>query len=136
MAATSLASLLATNAHATPTLAHGPDTPEVYNGTPAEACAWPTVVAVTSGGGLCTGTLIHPELVVYAAHCGGGQKLLRFSTTSSSGGFSVLGDCTTNPSYNSVGNVGEDWAFCRLAQAVNIPITPAMHGCEMDLLLR
>ncbi|MGB1699980.1 MAG: trypsin-like serine protease, partial [Nannocystaceae bacterium] len=107
--------------------------PEVYNGTPVEPCAWPTVVAVT-GGGLCTGTLIHPELVVYAAHCGGGQKTLRFSTSSGSGGFSVVGSCTTNPTYGGVTDVKEDWAFCRLSQPVNIPITPAMHGCEMDLL--
>ena len=70
------------------------DVPEVYNGVPVEECAWPTVVAVT-GGGLCTGTLIHPELVVYAAHCGGGQKSLRFSTTSSTIFFSTSGLRTT-----------------------------------------
>lgn len=107
--------------------------PEVYNGVPVQECAWPTVVAVV-GGGLCTGTLIHPQLVVYAAHCGGGQKSLRFSTSSSGGGFSVIGDCTTYPDYNSVSDVGEDWAFCKLNSAVNVPITPAMHGCEMDFL--
>lgn len=107
--------------------------PEVYNGSPVDTCAWPTVVAVT-GGGLCTGTLIHPELVVYAAHCGGGSKTLRFSNSTSGDGFSVLGSCTTNPSYGGVTDVKEDWAFCRLNEAVNVPITPAMHGCEMDLL--
>ncbi len=131
----SLASLSANASPPAPGLASAPadNVPEVYNGVPVETCAWPTVVAVT-GGGLCTGTLIHPELVVYAAHCGGGQKSLRFSTTSGGDGFSVLGTCTTNPDYAGVTDVEHDWAFCRLSQPVNIPITPAMHGCEMDLL--
>ena len=47
-----------------------PAEPSVYQGNPVGTCGWPTAVAVTSGGGLCTGTLVHPRVVVYAAHCG------------------------------------------------------------------
>ena len=47
--------------------------PEIYGGIEAGTCAWPQTVAVTGGQGLCTGTLIHPSVVMYAAHCGGGR---------------------------------------------------------------
>jgi len=76
--------------------------------------------------------LIHPSLVVYAAHCGGGQKTLRFNTQNNNNGFTRIGTCTTNPDYGGV--VAKDWAFCVLDSPVNMPITPAMHGCEMQQL--
>ena len=41
---------------------------EITNGTPASASQFPTVVAITNNG-LCTGTLVAPDLVMTAAHC-------------------------------------------------------------------
>ena len=110
--------------------------PLIANGTAVQECAWPTAVGVV-GGGLCTGTLIHPELVVYAAHCGGGNKTIRFSTDAFGGGFTEsVAFCRTNPDYQGVNQQGIDWAFCRLQNPVTeIPVTPPVAGpCENTII--
>ncbi|MFO7561525.1 MAG: trypsin-like serine protease [Enhygromyxa sp.] len=112
--------------------------PLIANGSPVAPCAWPTAVAVTSGGGLCTGTLIHPQLVVYAAHCGGGNKTIRFGENISGGGgrTASVAFCRTYPEYAGTGDQGHDWAFCRLAEPVtDLPITPPVAGpCENTII--
>ena len=109
-----------------------PDTPQVYQGSPVAPCGWPTAVAVTSGGGLCTGTLVHPRVVIYAAHCGGGNKTIRFGESAFNGGQAVGASCQTYPGYTSEGN---DWAYCVLNQEITqLPIAPVLHGCELDTL--
>lgn len=111
--------------------------PLIANGSPVVECGWPTAVAVEGGGSLCTGTLIHPQLVVYAAHCGAGNKNIRFSQTAYGGGRSVdVSICRTNPDYLGVGDQGHDWAFCRLAEPVtDLPITPPVAGpCENTII--
>jgi MYXO-CTERM domain-containing protein len=108
-----------------------PDLPRIYQGTPVETCGWPTTVAVQGGGGLCTGTLVHPRVVVYAAHCGGGGKTVRFSENLTVGQ-TLQSQCVSNPGYNN--NQGTDWAYCVLPEPVDIPVTPVAYGCEKDIL--
>ncbi|MCA9701876.1 MAG: trypsin-like serine protease, partial [Myxococcales bacterium] len=110
--------------------------PQIANGEPVGPCAWPTAVAVLGSPGLCTGTLIHPELVVFAAHCGDENKVIHFGESAFGGGRSVAVDfCLKNPQYGGVEDQGHDWAFCKLAEPVtDLPITPPVQGCEIGVL--
>jgi V8-like Glu-specific endopeptidase len=108
------------------------DLPEsrIYGGAPVGACGWPTTVSL---GGSCTGTLVHPQVVLYAAHCGDDYSSVRFGEkVSGSGGRSVATSfCEVYPS-GGPGD-GHDFAFCKLAQPVNdVPIVPIAMGCETD----
>ncbi len=109
--------------------------PRIFAGEPVEPCAWPTAVAVSSGG-LCSGTLIHPRVVVYAAHCGAGLKTIRFGEQAWTGGRTVAVErCAAYPNYAGATDQGRDWAYCILAEAVDaLPIAPPLYGCERELL--
>jgi len=112
----------------------GTSTPQIDDGVNATTCSWPTVVAVTGGGGLCTGTLIDEQVVLYAAHCGGGNKTISFGEGGSTGRSVGTQYCTANPEFSDVNdNPNVDWAFCVLDSPVtDVPITPALVGCNID----
>ncbi len=108
----------------------------IHGGSPNGTCAWPTAVAVTGGNSLCTGTLIHPRVVMFAAHCGGGDKTILFGEDIGSPPKSAKSElCMTNPDYSGVNDQEHDWAFCRLGQAITeLPITPVVFGCETEIV--
>jgi len=132
-----LAVALARTAEASPpdTVETVPARPRIAAGEPVVACGWPTTVAVGSGS-LCTGTLIHPRVVVYAAHCGGGNKTVRFGEDAWAGGRTVaVESCKAYPGYAGATDQGHDWAYCLLAEPVeDLPIAPPLYGCERALL--
>ncbi len=123
-----------------PALADGPeafsiDLPasEIYGGAEVAACGWPTTVSVE---GNCTGTLVHPEVVIYAAHCGSGYNQIRFGESIDGGpGRTVQTEfCKTYPGGGP--GSGNDWAFCKLAEPVtDVKIVPILMGCETDVLV-
>lgn len=103
-------------------------TEEVVGGAATQACDWPAVVAL--GG--CTGTLVHPRLVVYAAHCGTAISAVRFGPRADEPTRVVPTDrCRSYPNA-ALGN-GTDLAFCVLSEAVT-EVEPArvLAGCELD----
>lgn len=108
----------------------------IHGGEPNGPCAWPTAVAVTGGNSLCTGTLVHPRVVLFAAHCGGGSKTILFGEDMTSPKKTVKPDlCMVYPSYAGVNDQEHDWAFCRLAEPItDLPVTPVVYGCETEIV--
>ncbi|MBA3544870.1 MAG: S1 family peptidase [Nannocystis sp.] len=115
-----------------------PDAEPIFGGQGVVDCAWPTAVAVTNGGSLCTGTLVHPRVVMYAAHCGGGKSTILFGEDISTPIKTIKTElCLTNPDYKGVSDQAHDWAFCKLSQPItDIPITPVVYGCETSAVIK
>jgi hypothetical protein len=112
-----------------------PPSPLIAHGEPAVMCAWPTTVSV-AGGGQCSGTLIHPRVVIYAAHCGGTSKTIHFGEDALAPARSVTAsDCRAYADYAGAEDQGHDWAYCVLDEAItDLPITPPLFGCETAAL--
>ncbi|WP_437959444.1 S1 family peptidase [Sorangium sp. So ce119] len=95
----------------------------IYNGAPTSA--WSGVVALDE---VCTGVLIHPEVVLYAAHCGTGFV----SARASSGASRAVDACWMHP---EAAFYGTDIAICRLAEAFDdVEVIPPVLGCEEDAI--
>ena len=105
------------------------DPQAIYGGTPVASCGWPTTVSMQ---GSCTATLVHPQVVVFAAHCGGGYDEIWMGETLNSPRRTLEPEfCRT---YNGNGS-GTDFAFCKLVEPVlDVPIVPVLMGCETELL--
>lgn len=102
------------------------DPTPILNGEVAGACDWPSAVLMSG----CSGTLVHPEIVIYAAHCGN-TGTVRFGTT---GGERSAGTdyCRDAPLYPAE---GWDFAYCKLSNPVtDVPIAPVLMGCEWEQL--
>ena len=94
----------------------------VVGGTPAAACAWPSVVQV----GECSGVLVHPWVVLTSWTCREATSVT--FGASSSGPFDVAADCRDLPSSRQIG-------YCMLERAVDeVPVIPVVQGCEAELL--
>lgn len=116
----------------------------IFNGIEAGQCDFPSAVAMLdrdTGQLFCTGTLIHPSVVVFAAHC------MDPETSWATPGSVMFGEdvdhpvrevpvvaCASHPQWDSAATVF-DLAACVLAQPVTgVPTTPLILGCEVDLL--
>lgn len=108
----------------------GSDTVRIFGGEPTGTCEWPTTV----GFGGCTGTLVHPQVVLTAGHCSTPRKV--YFGERYRGGIAktlVPKFCMKNPGYTGKPGLGGDSHFCVLNEAVkDIPIAPIAYGCELE----
>jgi hypothetical protein len=93
----------------------GPITPRVYGGTPADDDL-PQIVQID---GRCTGVLVGPQIVLYAAHCG----LVDGTHLEILGDDYVVRNCSAadTPDQSALAQ-GRDFAACRLDRAP--PVRP------------
>lgn len=104
---------------------------KIFGGEDVEECSWPSVVAV---GDACSGTLIHPSVVVYAAHCGVEVSSVIFGEGIDTGYSVDVEYCEAYP----IGDrpQGMDFAYCLLSTPqFDVAIIPPLLGCEFDTLM-
>lgn len=109
------------------------DPPAIVGGDPVGTCGWPSVVSL---GRVCTGTLIHPEVVLYAAHCGDTFASVEFGSAIAPGHARTVAieRCDTFDDGLRPG-AGSDIAYCILASPQDdVPIVPIIAGCEVEAL--
>src|SRR5689334_9389941 len=83
-------------------------TPEISGGTRAGVCVLPDVLCVGSSGCRCTATLVHPRVVIYAAHCGRATSF-RLGESSASGGRILTATMAmVNPDWGSKADPNDD----------------------------
>lgn len=110
-----------------------PDPSDIVGGDATDLCAWPTVVSL---GRVCTGTLVHPRVVVYAAHCGDAFSSVELGSAIAPRHVRTVATerCEIWPD-GFLPGAGRDWAFCILASAQDdLPIVPPVMGCETAAL--
>jgi len=112
-----------------PTLARAGDpVSPIWNGTEAGTCDWPSVVQMEES---CSGTLVHPEVVIYAGHCGPGYAYVNFGEGGDNLAFSVETEFCASSGFET----GHDYSVCKLKEPVlNVPIVPILMGCETEAL--
>lgn len=106
------------------------EAPRAFNGTPAEPCTFPAT-GILLGGAQCMANLIHPELVVYAGHCGTNHHTVHFGESSVEGRDVPIEACIGHPdTFFGVADI----AVCQLSEPVlDVPIVPIPRGCEAGL---
>jgi MYXO-CTERM domain-containing protein len=109
-----------------------PEDPQaIYGGEAVAACAFPTTIDLE---GACSGTLVHPQVVVFAQHCGSNYSSIWMGENINQPARTLKPEfCKTIP--NGGPGTGMDFAFCKLKEPVlDVPIVPILMGCETEIL--
>lgn len=104
-------------------------TSRVLNGETVPECGFAPVAYI----GNCTATLVHPEIVLHAQHCG---KPKSISLTHGGGGGIKL-DVDYCKTFPGAWSTAKDFAFCKLKTPVTeVPPIPVAFGCEVDKVVK
>lgn len=112
----------------------------ISNGKAAGECALPALARLSMGGATCTGTLVHPQVIAYAAHCG---RLRSASVGENGKGPQLKGfkKTATNPRFNinkltSPDGEPQDWAYAVLNKPLTgVPIIPLASPGEYKVIM-
>ena len=117
-----------------------PQAPEnhIYGGSEVDACGWPSTVYLQSSSGACTGVLVHPLVVMTAAHCidEADPSSVRFGESGNTAQALVqTAYCRQGPGWTGATATGQDYGYCRLkAPVTSVPIVPVASGCEQTAI--
>ena len=109
----------------------GPHVPAqpIIGGSEVAACGWPSVVALD---GTCSGTLVHPQVVLYAAHCGPNVHFVTPGEIEADG-TPVDAECVVNPDWDheAGGNLRRrSGRSPTAAHATRVAEAPGTRGCS------
>lgn len=114
----------------------------IFGGATAGVCDFPSAVAMLdrdTNSLFCTGTLVHPQVVTFAAHCMDPEgswatpgRVMFGEDVDAPVREVEVAACTMHPQWDPATNAF-DLAVCVLAEPVTqVPFTPLIMGCEID----
>jgi MYXO-CTERM domain-containing protein len=110
----------------------------ISGGNIAAECQFPGVVAFRAGDTSCSGSIVHPRVMITAAHClaDGTPDRIRFGESYS--GWERRSDverCEADPAYADSEHAADDIGYCVLVDPVDdLAPVPVLAGCETQHL--